>query len=163
VVINLPPALGEILNMCGVDWPMSNEDMLFEIGNAWMGLPESVDQVLSGVNEQGAKVWDENLGDAVDAFTTWWNGEDGPATVLSEGTIGMYLTGAGMMVCAAIVLALKIACIIQLAILAVQIASAIAAAAATMGIAAAALPAIYAIGREILMSLVQEAVMRLLM
>ena len=83
--------------------------------------------------------------------------------VLAEGTIGMFLTGAGMMVCAATVLALKIACIIQLAILAVQIAAAIAAAAATMGIAAAALPAIYAVGCEILMSLVQEAVMRLLM
>ncbi|GAA1686146.1 hypothetical protein GCM10009830_37050 [Glycomyces endophyticus] len=163
MVINLPSALGELLNMLGFNWPMSNEDTLFEVGNAWMDLPGDIDGVLSKADGDVQAMFSENVGDSLEAFKTWWESEDSPAKLLQEGAVGMYLTGAALMVCAAVVLALKIAVIVQLAILAVQIAAAIAAAAATFGIASAALPALYALGRKIVADLLQEAVMRLLM
>jgi len=163
MVINLPPPLGELLNMLGFNWPMSDEDALFEVGNAWMELPGNIDEVLSKAGQETQTMFTENIGDSIEAFKTWWESEDSPAKILQEGTVGMCLTGAALMVCAAVVLALKIAVIIQLAILAVQIAAAIAAAAATFGIASAALPALYALGRKIVGDLIQEAVMRLLM
>lgn len=161
-MLDLPPALGELLNMLGFNWPMSNESALFEIGQAWIELPDAIDGVLTSAADNGKQIWEENIGPAVEAFTAWWDGEDSPAKVLSEGTVGMYLAGAGMMICAAVVLALKIAVIVQLAILAVQIAAAIAAATATFGIGAAALPALYQMGRNFISNLLQEAVMRLL-
>jgi hypothetical protein len=163
MVINLPAPLGELLNMLGFNWPMSDEDKLFEVGNAWMELPGTIDGVLSKVGQETETLASENIGDSIEAFKTWWESEDSPAKILQDGTVGMCLTGAALMVCAAVVLALKIAVLIQLGILAVQIAAAIAAAAATFGIASAALPALYALGRKIVSNLLQEAVMKLLL
>ncbi|MDA1361625.1 hypothetical protein O1R50_18500 [Glycomyces luteolus] len=163
MVINLPSALGELLNMLGFNWPMSNEDTLFDVGTAWMELPGEIDGVLSGAGQHAETMFSENIGDSIEAFKTWWDSEDSPAKLLQDGTVGMCLTGGALMVCAGVVLALKIAVLIQLGILAVQIAAAIAAAAATFGIASAALPALYALGRKIVGDLIQEAVMRLLM
>lgn len=44
MVINLPPELGEILNILGFDWPMSNEDQLFEMGQEWMNVAGRIDE-----------------------------------------------------------------------------------------------------------------------
>ncbi len=163
MVINLPAPLGELLNTLGFDWPMSNEDTLFEAGNQWLELMDGVQDVLSGAGDHAAMVIQDNIGKSIEAFQAWWDSEDSPAKILTEGTVAMALAGASLMICAAVVLALKIAVLIQLGILAVQIAAAIAAAAATAGIAGAALPALYALGRKIVSSLIQDAIMRLLM
>lgn len=161
MVINLPPELGEVLNILGFDWPMSNEDQLFEMGQGWMEVAGEIDTKLQEAAESAQQAWAENMGQSIDAFKEWWEADDSPAEALRTAVLGANLGGAALMICAGIVLALKIAVIVQLILLAIQIAAAIAAAAATLGIAGAALPAIYAIGRKILSNILQEVVMRL--
>lgn len=161
MVINLPPELGEILNILGFDWPMSNEDQLFEMGQEWMNVAGRIDEQLQEAARSAQRAWAENMGESIDAFQQWWEAEDSPAQALSKAAVGANLGGAALMICAGIVLALKIAVIVQLVLLAIQIAAAIAAAAATFGIASAALPGIYALGRKILAEILQEVVMQL--
>jgi hypothetical protein len=161
MVINLPPELGEVLNILGFDWPMSNEDQLFEMGQGWMEVAGEIDAKVQEAAQNAQRAWAENVGQSIDAFKDWWEAEDSPAEALRTAVLGANLGGAALMICAGIVLALKIAVIVQLVLLAIQIAAAIAAAAATLGIAGAALPAIYAIGRKILSNILQEVVMRL--
>jgi hypothetical protein len=161
MVINLPPELGEVLNILGFDWPMSNEDQLFEMGQGWMDVAGEIDSKLQEAAESAQQAWAENMGQSIDAFKEWWEADDSPAEALRTAVLGANLGGAALMICAGIVLALKIAVIVQLILLAIQIAAAIAAAAATLGIASAALPVIYALGRKILANILQEVVMRL--
>lgn len=163
MVINLPPELGEVLNILGFDWPMSNEDQLFEMGQEWMNVAGQIGDKLQEAAQDAQRTWTENTGDSVEAFREWWEAEDSPAEALSTAVTGANLGGAALMICAGIVLALKIAVIVQLVLLAIQIAAAIAAAAATLGIASAALPAIYALGRKIIGDIIQEVIMRLAM
>ena len=64
--------------------------------------------------------------------------------------------------CAAIVLALKIAVIVQLAILAFQVAQAIATAVVTFGASLAEIPIFQIISREIVGALIDQVIGRLL-
>jgi hypothetical protein len=72
------------------------------------------------------------------------------------------LTGTGLMICGAIVLALKVAVIAQLAILAAEIVQAVATAAPTFGASLAEIPVFQQLTRTIVGNLVQEAVMQLI-
>src|SRR5690606_15493626 len=126
--------LGEILNILGFDWPMSNEDQLFAMGQEWMAVTGPIEEKLREAAETAQRTWSENVGESIDAFREWWEAEDSPAHALSEALTGANLAGAALMICAGIILALKIAVIVQLVILAVQIAAALAAAAATFGV-----------------------------
>lgn len=69
--------------------------------------------------------------------------------------------GAGLMICAAIVLALKIAVIVQLTLLAIQIAQAIATAGPTFGASLLEIPVFQTLTRTIVGNLMQEALWRL--
>ncbi|RRS01756.1 WXG100-like domain-containing protein [Glycomyces terrestris] len=163
MVINLPSELGEILNILGFDWPMSNEDQLFEMGQEWMNVASRIGDQLQQAATSAQEAWVQNTGESIEGFKQWWESDDSPAEALYKAVVGANLGGAALMVCAGIVLALKIVVIVQLVLLAIQIATALAAAAATFGIAGAALPAIYALGRKIIGDLIQEAIMRLAM
>ena len=163
MVINLPSELGEVLNILGFNWPMSNEDQLFEMGQEWMDLAGRLGEQMQEATQIAEQTWAENSGESIEAFREWWESEDAPLGTVNEAVAGANLGGAALMICAGIVLALKIAVIIQLVILAIQIAAALAAAAATFGIAGAALPGIYALGRKIIGDILQEVVMQLAM
>ncbi|MEU5870436.1 hypothetical protein AB0A73_02630 [Glycomyces sp. NPDC047369] len=163
MVINLPSELGEILGILGFNWPMSNEDQLFEMGQEWMNVAGRIGDQLQLAHSSAQEAWAQNAGDSIAKFQEWWESDDSPAEALNKAVVGANLGGAALMICAGIVLALKIVVIVQLVLLAIQIATAIAAAAATLGIAGAALPAIYALGRKIVGDLIQEAIMRLAM
>jgi hypothetical protein len=78
-------------------------------------------------------VWNENQGDAVDAFRAVWTAGDGALASLRDSVTGTQLMGPLLMVAAAVVLALKINVIVQLTILACEIVEAIATAAPTFG------------------------------
>jgi len=75
----------------------------------------------------------DNHGDAIETFRERWAAERAPSAVLRDGATGTQAVGAALLVCAGIVLALKICVIVQLTILAIEIIQAIATAEVTFG------------------------------
>ncbi|MFF4880918.1 hypothetical protein [Micromonospora sp. NPDC000668] len=156
--LQLPGELVSILGMLGYDWPTSDEEKLFQLGHLWVEFAPKMEAAGAAALASGSAYWDNNQGEAAQAFQTWWNGADSPANALQQGIPGASLVGAGLMVCAGVVLALKIQVIVQLAILAVQIAQAIATAVATFGASLLEIPVFKMITSLILDQLIGMAV-----
>jgi hypothetical protein len=133
VGLTLPGELVSVLGMIGYDWPTSDEEKLFAMGQAWLSFAADVEQASSSVGEGARQVISMSAGPAVEAFQGWWSGEENAPATLSGASTGAVVLGAGLIVCAAIVLMLKIQVIIQLILLAIQIAQAIATAVVTFG------------------------------
>lgn len=162
MAIMLPSELASLLSILGFEWPQSNEDNLMEFGQAWMEFGGELGEILGEAGGNAAQAWTDQVGKDIDAFKTWWESEDGPASVLDGGTIGAMIAGVGLIVCAVIVLILKIMVIVQLVILAVQIAMAIAQAAVTFGASLAQIPIFQQLARTVVGNLIQEAIFKLL-
>src|SRR5262249_57317324 len=84
-------------------------------------------------NVSAQAVWRDNAGDVITAFQQSWTDGHAPVANLTTGARGAVLIGAGLMIAGGIVLVLKINVIVQLILLAIQIAQAIATAVATCG------------------------------
>ncbi|MFG2106439.1 WXG100-like domain-containing protein [Micromonospora chersina] len=147
-----------ILGMLGYDWPTSDEEKLFHLGQLWVEFAPKMEAAGAAALASASAYWENNQGEAAQAFQAWWNGTDSPANTLAQGIPGASLVGAGIMVCAGVVLALKIQVIVQLAILAVQIAQAIATAAVTFGASLLEIPVFKMITSMILDQLIGMAV-----
>lgn len=93
----------------------------------------NVDTVHAEADPHGARVLAENEGLDIEAFLKRWNHENSAPKVTKDGGTAGMVIGAGLFVAAALVLALKINVIVQLVILAIEIAQAIATAAVTFG------------------------------
>jgi hypothetical protein len=78
--------------------------------------------------------------------------------VLSDASTGVELGGAALLLCAGIVLGLKINTIINLTILAFEIASAIAEAVPTFGASLAEIPVFREITKRIINAIINEAI-----
>jgi hypothetical protein len=146
--MNLPGELVTFLNMLGYNWPQADEEKLFKMGEKWMGFSGKLDQI----NQNGQQA----------ASQEHWNHEDGPTKVLTNGSTASTLVGAGLAIVAGIVLALKINVIVQLVILAIQIAQAIATAAVTFGASLAEIPIFQQISRQIVGEIINQVIMQLL-
>jgi hypothetical protein len=158
VGLQLPAELISLLGMLGFNWPEADETKLFEMGQRWLAFSGTL-QEIGGTSEAAAsQVWMVNQGRDVTAFQDHWRGEDGPQPVLRDGSTAATLVGAGLMICGGIVLALKVNVIIQLAILAFQIAQAIATAVATLGASLAEIPIFKEITRFILDTLIDQVI-----
>jgi hypothetical protein len=107
-------------------------------------------------------MWTQNVGGDVQAFQTAWNHEDGLSKVLQDGATAATLAGIGLMICGAIVLALKISVIIQLTILAVEIAEAFATAVVTAGASLLESPVFQQLARSIIENLFQQVIFQLI-
>jgi hypothetical protein len=156
--LQLPGELVSILAMLGYDWPTSDEEKLFELGNLWLGFSGQVQAAAGAATQVAAGVWEGNEGKVIDAFRDWWNDAENAPAVLARGAAGVTKVGVGLVVCAGIVLALKISIITQLVILAIQIAQAIATAVATFGASLAEIPIFKMITSRILDLLIDQAV-----
>ncbi|ACY96078.1 hypothetical protein [Thermomonospora curvata] len=131
--LQLPGELVSLLSMLGFTWPEADETELLKMGNAWLRFAAAHEGPLGELDGHAHQVWQNNRADDIDAFRNAWNRPDAPKANLEDFGTAANIIGAGLMVCAGIVLALKINVIIQLTILAIQIAQAIATAAATFG------------------------------
>ncbi|WP_247663408.1 hypothetical protein [Micromonospora sp. U21] len=129
----IPGELASLLAMIGYDWPEGDEGKLFELGQVWMDFSTTVEEMGQKADELAAEVTGANRGEVVAAFSAYWSGGEGPGGVLAGNTTATTVLGAGYVVVAAVVLALKVQIIVQLIILAIQIAQAVATAAATFG------------------------------
>ncbi|MFI5843473.1 hypothetical protein ACIA8K_27575 [Catenuloplanes sp. NPDC051500] len=131
--LQLPAELIEVLGLLGFTWPEADEERLFELGQSWMNAAGMIGGHVSAADAAAAGAWQGNRGEAITAFQTAWAAADGPTAQLADAQTGAQIMGAGLMVMAGVVLALKINVIVQLTILAIEIAQAIATAVATFG------------------------------
>lgn len=160
--LELPGELRPFLDLIGVAWPESDETALFELGQTWIQFGEVLGGAVDETRQAVQAVIDQNQGPAVEAFAAWWNAAGSPASVLTPGQPAAMTLGTALIACAGLVLALKIQTIVQLIILAVQIAQAAAAAVATFGASLAGIPVFRAITKLIVEQLQDMVVQELL-
>lgn len=138
--LQLPGELISLLSMLGYTWPEADEVKLMQMGGSWLSFAGSHAGPLGEADAEASRVWQANRGDDIEAFRTAWTAEDSASTSLQDFTTAANIIGAGLMVCGGIVLALKINVIVQLTILAIEIAQAIATAGPTLGASLAEIP-----------------------
>ncbi|MGN9842035.1 hypothetical protein ACTMTI_28300 [Nonomuraea sp. H19] len=122
-----------MLENAGYWWTEADEVKLGNAGTLFAGFEALLDGVGELAGGSAAQVWNDNAGEAVNAFRAAWEQDDAPHPVLSDATSGMLAVGAGLFISAALVLALKISVLVQLIALATAILAAIATAGATLG------------------------------
>ena len=160
--LELPGELRSLLNVLGYSWPEADEQKLAEMGRAWMGFAATLGTIVGRADAGATPVWTQHSGADVAAFQEWWSHEESPIASLRDGVPAAVLTGTGLVICGLIVLALKISVIVQLVILAIQIAQAIATAAVTFGASLAEIPIFQQLARTVVSNLFQEVLFTLL-
>lgn len=160
--LQLPAELRSLLDILGYTWPEADETKLFEMGQAWIGFASTLGSMVDKASGAASQVWTQNSGADITAFQEWWANEEGPIASLTDGIPAAIVTGTGLIICGMIVLGLKIAVIVQLVILAIQIAQAIATAGPTFGASLLEIPVFQQIARTIIGNLFQEVIFTLL-
>ncbi len=138
--MQLPAELASLLGMLGYDWPESDEEKLFDLAGAWTGMADTISGSVEELNAAARTIVDNNSGGDIDAFASEWDDEESAGRNIADTMDPSNVIGIGLMVAAGVVLALKIQVIVQLALLALQIAQAIATAAVTFGASLAQIP-----------------------
>lgn len=136
----LPGQLAGLLEDLGYFWPNTDEVKLFQMGQAWIEHAGKVAATVEQAGQAAQTALSANQGKGMDAFKTTWEADDSAHNVAQDGVTGARVIGAALFAVAAIVLALKITVIVQLAILLIQIIQAIAASFATFGASLAWIP-----------------------
>src|SRR5579875_2952042 len=106
--LTLPGALETLLNDLGFTWPEVDEQQLFEVGSHWTGLGGTFSDIAQDADNAAQQVGTTNQGDAIEAFFTKWSGRNAPARVVGDAANGVEMGGAAIMLCAGVVLALKV-------------------------------------------------------
>ncbi|MFI5843537.1 hypothetical protein ACIA8K_27915 [Catenuloplanes sp. NPDC051500] len=160
--LQLPGELIWLLGELGYTWPEADEEKLFEMAGEWIAFSGTVQQAIVDGTAAAQQVWSANTGADVAAFQRVWGEEDAPAATLGTAAESSTIVGAGMYAAAGIVLALKINVIIQLTLLAIQIAQAIATAPPTFGASLLEIPILKMITGLVLDEIINQAVEALL-
>ncbi|MEV0648961.1 hypothetical protein AB0I28_27280 [Phytomonospora sp. NPDC050363] len=160
--MQLPGMLITLLDELGYTWPEGDETKLFELGRLWMGLSSTLKSGTAALDGPAQGVWAQNQGDAVEAFKAKWTDQNFASVNLADAGDDVVLVGIGVFISAAIVLALKITVIVQLIILAIQIAQAIATAGPSFGATLAEIPIFKAITGVIIDQIINMAIEELL-
>ena len=160
--MQLPGELVSVLSVLGFTWPTGDEEKLFELGQVWTRWADTLRGTTDSTTTHAKSVWEVNVSDTTAAFEQAWQSAQSPANNLNDAATTADLIGASLMVCAGIVLALKISVITQLVILAIQIAQAIATAVVTFGASLLEIPIFRAITKIILDQLLGVALTKVL-
>jgi hypothetical protein len=155
MTMTLPPDLVTALGMLGFDWPDSDEDKLEGMGHVWRGFASTLNGLIDEVDKQAQIVYTTNDGYAITTFKEAWLAQDAPVASLREGVLAATLIGDGCIAAAAIVVALKLSVIAEVAFFARTLYLA-GIAAKTPWSAAAAIAAIIA-ARMIAQAAIEEA------
>lgn len=131
--LTIPGELASLLSMLGYDWPQSDETALFQLAGEWTGMAERIGAATAELEAAAQTVLATNSGTSFTAFAGEWNDTESAARNIADTTGPSNVIGIGLMVAAGVVLTLKIQIIVQLTLLAIQIAQAIATAAPTFG------------------------------
>ncbi len=160
--MQLPGELVSVLGILGFTWPEGDEEKLFELGNTWTKFAGTLRGHTDTTTTHAQNVWQVNVSDTTAAFEEAWKSAKGPITSLQDAAQTCELIGVGLMVCAAIVLALKISVIVQLVTLTIEIAEAIATAVVTFGASLAEIPIFREITKLILDQLLNLAISKVM-
>lgn len=131
--MQLPGELITLLSVLGYEWPESDEEKIFNLAGEWTGMAEQIGPRVESLSAAARSLIEGNSGGDIDAFQADWEKEDSALTNIADIGDPSYEINIGLVITAGIILALKIAVIVQLAILAFQIAWAIATAPVTFG------------------------------
>ncbi|WP_020577839.1 hypothetical protein [Actinopolymorpha alba] len=155
--LTLPGPLVTLLSDLGYLWPDADEVRLMQLGQAWVSLQSKLDGFAEEAQRAAERVWTENQGTDVDAFKEAWGRPEDALDTLRKDSTGVTVVGALILVCALVVLMLKIWVIIQLVLLAIAIAQAIATAAVSFGASLLEIPVFKEIFGRIINLLISRA------
>ncbi|MFB9661056.1 hypothetical protein ACFQS3_15085 [Glycomyces mayteni] len=156
--MQLPGELITLLGMLGYDWPESDEEKIFNLAGEWTGMADQITGRVESLSAASRTLIENNSGGDIDAFQTHWEDEESAMKNIADIGDPSNEINIGLTIAAGIILALKIAVIIQLAVLAVQIAWAIATAPLTFGASMAQIPIFKQIAGLIIDQLIDQAV-----
>ncbi len=134
----LPGALVEALNLCGFNWPSTNEDQLWQWGEQVRALADAAPELLPQVEQAVSDTLTVNQGPAIEAYREHLDREGSPLHTIEDLANLCNAVGIGAGGVAAVIVALKVLVIGQLILLAASIAAAIASA----GIGSLGVPAV---------------------
>lgn len=160
--LDLPSELERLLNDLGFTWPEVDETELFTVGAAWTLLGGTLKGIQQSAQTAANQIPQQNQGPAVEAFVAKWSGDKAPAHVVGEVGTGAEVGGAAILMCAGLVLGLKINTIVNLAILLAEIVEAIATAVPTFGASLAEIPVFKEVAQRIIGAIINEAVTAIL-
>lgn len=140
MALEIPATLRKLLYELGYTWPEADEDKLEQLGKYWSEFGKDLERIIADAEAAAAKVWNNNYGKDVDSFQNAWEHPDEAIAVLKDSAQGAQTIGAVATIVAALILGLKINVIVQLTILAVEIAQAIATAPETAGLSLLEIP-----------------------
>lgn len=160
--LTLPGILETLLNDLDFTWPEVDEQDLFNLGSTWLSAGSGLHGTVQSVDQTAQQIASSHSGEAIEAFMKKWSGKDAPARVLDDAATGLEAGGGGLYICAGVVLGLKINTLINLGILAAEIAEAIATAVPTFGASLAEIPVFKEITGRIIQGIINEAVNQLL-
>ena len=136
--VTLPDELAWVLNLIGINWPNIDED---ELRNAASELRTIAGELTSNTGDAQSKIEQllgANTSESLELFQALWNKvAKGHLPQLGEG---MNLLATGLDISSYVVIGLKLAAIVQLALLAAEIIADQAAAPVTFGASEAAIP-----------------------
>ncbi len=136
--MQLPGELIDVLSYLGMTWPEADEELLKERGDHWMAFGEAGDGQRTLANDAVAAMLATNQSRGLDRFSDTWDRVGGDWGHLNGSTVTAEAVAVAYYACAALVLAMKLAVIVQLVALAVVIAAAVAASFFTLGASLAA-------------------------
>lgn len=140
MAIMLPPEVGHVLNMVGFEWPEGNEDTIHAWSSRWQQYGGDVRGVVDRADSAAAYALEHNAGPAMEAFAASWRHHDGASAVAHDLAEAGDVLGGCLLVVAGAIVVLKVAFIVNLTLLVIQIAEAVAAAVETGGLSLAWIP-----------------------
>ena len=155
--VMLPGDLVFVLNLIGFNWPTADEDKLRQSAQHWREYASELEHVMTDVNQIVEQVKGENSAESIDALEQHWRdfGEHLRKAHDAAGTVAEVLDDFAL-----VVEGLKVAVMVQLGILAGELAATTGAAFLTFGVAEAAAPEEIGITQLIMRGLSREAIQK---
>lgn len=139
--LQLPPELIEAMSYLGMTWPEADEDLIRKRGDHWNEFSDQAGNQRGLANEAVETMLATNHSRGLDAFAIYWQRVGGDWGHLNGSVVTAKAFGIAFFACSILVLAMKIAVIVQLIALAIAIVVAIASAFVTVGASIGALAA----------------------
>ncbi|MGW2344671.1 toxin glutamine deamidase domain-containing protein [Streptomyces sp. NPDC001661] len=158
----LPDELAWLLEMLGFDWPTANEDHMMQCAQTWRDFGAQVGDIQSDAMRSAGNVTSDNYGESIDAFVEKWDKFSGGSGYLDDARQAAKVIASVFDVAAMLIIGMKIAVIIQLIVLAIQIAVAAATAVVTFGLSGVASAAMTQVSRVAIRKILKEAAQALM-
>lgn len=120
MTITAPPNVAYALSLIGITWPDTDEDKIYNLGDAWMAVSRELGAVADAMDTHARTLWNTGLGVGVEAFRLKWTESDAPSATIRDGARAAALIADGLYTAYKIVVAYKLKIIAEIASLAVS-------------------------------------------